>query len=423
MKWGQGNFEFLKGKEDYFCNLKIKNLKCGMKRVLLTVLDSLGIGELPDAGEYGDTGSNTLGNTANAVGGLKIPNLESLGIGFLGNIKGIGKPGKLRGSYGKMAEASKGKDTTSGHWEMMGVPVKEPFPVYPDGFPPVIINAFVKATGRKILGNKPASGTEIIKELGPEHMKTGYPIVYTSADSVFQIAAHEDIIPLEELYRICETARGILQYPHNVCRVIARPFTDREGSFTRIPQRRDYSFPPFQKTVLEYLVDAGKDVISIGKVKDIFAGKGFTKTVPAAGNDDSLTKTVTQFKSIKTGLIFVTLVDFDTLYGHRNNPRGYAQALEAFDKRLPEVFEIITKKDILILTADHGCDPTTQSTDHSREYVPLLVYGPALRAGADLGTRESFSDVGATILDAFGIKKYAKGQQISGKSFWEEIKG
>ena len=392
-----------------------------MQRVLLIILDSLGIGELPDAGEYGDKGSNTLANTADAVRGLNLSNLEALGLGFLGNFRGIGRPDRVRGCYGKMAEASKAKDTTSGHWEMMGVVINKPFPTYPDGFPSEIIDAFEKAIGRKILGNKPASGTEIIKELGSEHMKTGRPIIYTSADSVFQIAAHEEIIPLKELYRMCETARGILQSPNNVCRVIARPFKGKGVSFFRTLRRRDYSIHPFRKTVLEYLSENGLDVISIGKIKDIFAGKGFTGTVSVLGNDDSISKTITSFNSLKRGLVFVTLVDFDTLYGHRNNPQGYAKALEDFDRRLPEIFELINEKDILILTADHGCDPTTPSTDHSREYVPLLVYGPALRASVNLGVRESFSDIGTTILDAFGIRHDVKAQQLDGKSFFKEI--
>jgi len=392
-----------------------------MRKVLLIILDSLGIGELPDAGEYGDKGSNTLKNMADAVGGLSLPHLERLGLGFLGDFKGIRRPNNVKGCYGKMAEASKAKDTTSGHWEIMGVPVDKPFPTYPEGFPPEIIHAFEKATGKKILGNKPASGTEIIKELGSEHIKTGCPIVYTSADSVFQIAAHEEIIPLKELYRMCEIARGILQPPHNICRVIARPFIGKKGSFSRTHRRKDYSIPPFRKTVLEYLSENGMEVISIGKVKDIFAGRGFTKAVSVSGNDDSISKTIMSFKSLKKGLVFVTLVDFDTLYGHRNNPQGYAKALEDFDKRLPEIFKLTTEEDILILTADHGCDPTTASTDHSREYVPLLVYGPALKAGVNLGVRKSFSDIGSTILDVFGIKQTIRETQPAGKSFLKEI--
>jgi len=387
-----------------------------MNRLILIIIDSLGIGELPDAEEFGDKGSNTLRNIAKAVRGLSLPNLEALGLGLLGDFTGIKKSEKLIGSYGRMKEVSPAKDTTSGHWELMGVPVDRPFPTYPEGFPQEIINAFEKAIGRRILGNKPASGTEIIKELGHEHIKTGRPIVYTSADSVFQIAAHKDIIPVKGLYKMCETARKILQSPHNVCRVIARPFTGKLGNFVRTPERKDYSLPPPEKTALEYLVDKGLDVISIGKVKDIFAGKGFTKTVSVTGTDEGISKTIENFKGIKKGLIFTTLVDFDTLYGHRNDPHGYAKALEAFDARLPEVLEILGEQDFLILTADHGCDPTTPSTDHSREYVPLLVYGPSFKAGKDLGLRESFSDVGATILEAFDIKG-----TIKGKSFLREI--
>jgi len=387
-----------------------------MRRILLIVLDGLGIGELPDAGEYGDIGSNTLKNTAAAAGGLTLPNLESLGLGYLGNFRGIGRPEKLKGSFGKMSEASKGKDTTSGHWEMMGVVVDKPFPTYPHGFPPEVINAFENAAGRKILGNKTASGTEIIKELGEEHIRTGKPIVYTSADSVFQIAAHEEVIPVEELCKMCELARNILKPPHNVGRVIARPFIGKAGSFQRTPRRKDFSLPPHKKTALEYISENGLEVISIGKVKDIFAGRGFTKSVLVSGNVDAVSKTITYFKSLERGLVWVTLVDFDTIYGHRNDPQGYAKALEDFDKKLPEIFEMLTERDILIITADHGCDPTTPSTDHSREYVPLLIYGNALKKGVDLGIRTSFSDLGATALAALGIKA-----PVKGKSFWDEI--
>jgi phosphopentomutase len=389
-----------------------------IKRIFLIVMDGLGIGELPDAAAYGDSGSNTLKNMAAEVKGLSVQNLEMLGLGYLGNFYGIGKPEHVQGSFGKMAEASKAKDTTSGHWEMMGVIVKEPFPTYQRGFPREVIEIFEKAIGRKVLGNSPASGTEIIRELGPEHLKTGSPIVYTSADSVFQIAAHEDVIPEEELYEICKIARNILRYPHNVGRVIARPFRGHEGAFIRTPKRKDYSIPPFKETVLEYLVTAGINVVGIGKVKDIFAGKGFTQAVSSSGIDDSITKAVACFQSIEKGLVFVTLIDFDTLYGHRNDPQGFAHALEDFDKKLPEIMRVLNEDDLLILTADHGCDPTTKSTDHSREYVPLIVYNPVCGAGVDLGIRESFSDVGATILDAFQIEKI-----VEGKSFWKEIKG
>lgn len=387
-----------------------------MQRILLIVIDGLGIGELPDAEEYGDRGSNTLSNMANTAGKLRLPNLESLGLGFLGDFKGIGRPPHLKGSYGKMAESSKAKDTTSGHWEIMGIIVDKPFPTYPDGFPPEVIEPFERAIGRKVLGNKPASGTEIIKELGDLHMRTGNPIVYTSADSVFQIAAHEEIIPVKGLYRMCGIAREILKPPHNVCRVIARPFIGKEGSFVRTPRRRDFSLPPPEKTALEYLVESGLEVISIGKVKDIFAGKGFTKDVPASKNEDIISEAFKEFKHFKSGLVFATLIDFDTLYGHRNDPHGFAKALEDFDRRLTELLRIISKEDILILTADHGCDPTTSSTDHSREYVPLLIYGPALKNGINLGLRKSLSDIGATILDALGIKTSFKG-----KSFYKEV--
>jgi phosphopentomutase len=388
-----------------------------MRRILLIVLDGLGIGELPDAGEYGDIGSNTLKNMADAGGGLTLPNLESLGLGCLGDFRGIGRPEKLTGSFGKMSETSKGKDTTSGHWEMMGVVVDKPFTTYPHGFPPEVINAFENAAGTKILGNKTASGTEIIKELGEEHIRTGKPIVYTSADSVFQIAAHEEVIPVEELYKMCELARNILKPPNNVGRVIARPFVGKAGSFQRTPRRKDFSLPPHKKTALEYISENGLEVISIGKVKDIFAGRGFTKSVLVSGNDDAVSKTITYFKSLERGLVWVTLVDFDTIYGHRNDPQGYAKALEDFDKKLSEIFEMLTERDILIITADHGCDPTTPSTDHSREYVPLLIYGNALKKGVDLGLRTSFSDLGATALEALGIEN-----NIKGKSFWEKIK-
>jgi len=379
-------------------------------------MDGLGIGELPDAEEYGDKGSNTLRNMADAVGGLRLPNLESLGLGLLGDFRGIGSPKDVKGSYGKMIESSRAKDTTSGHWEITGVIVDKPFPTYPHGFPLEIINAFADAIGRKILGNKPASGTEIIKELGALHMKTGRPIVYTSADSVFQIAAHEEIIPPEELYRMCEIARAILQPPHNVCRVIARPFSGREGAFVRTYKRRDFSLPPPEKTILEYLSEGGFEVVSIGKVIDIFAGRGFTKVVSVSGNDAIISEAIMELSLLEKGLIFATLTDFDTLYGHRNDPQGYAKALKDFDKNLSEIFEILTEEDILILTADHGCDPTTPSTDHSREYVPLLIYGEGLKKGVNLGLRKSLSDIGATILDAFGIEK-----SIEGRSFWREI--
>jgi phosphopentomutase len=392
-----------------------------MQRVMLIVMDGLGIGELPDAGAYGDAGSNTLRHIAAAVRDLRVPCLESLGLGMLGEFQGIKRCGSPVGCYGRMAEASKAKDTTSGHWEMMGIKVERPFPTYPDGFPPEVIRDFENAIGRKVIGNRPASGTEIIRELGAEHIRTGYPIVYTSADSVFQIAAHKDVIPLKDLYKMCEVARAMLKYPHNVGRVIARPFTGKESAFIRTPERRDYSIPPFRKTVLEYLVDSGIEVVSVGKVKDIFAGRGFTKTIPVSGNDDSLTRALESFNALKKGLVFVTLVDFDTLYGHRNDPEGFARALKDFDTRLPEIMNATGSDDLLIITADHGCDPTTQGTDHTREYVPLLLYSPSIKKGINLGTRESFSDIGATILEVFELYEPLKKQAVSGNSFLKEI--
>jgi phosphopentomutase len=391
-----------------------------MRRVFLIVMDGLGIGELPDAKEYGDEGSNTLKNMAEAAGGLNLPNLEKLGLGNLGDFRGIAGTDEAAGCFGIMAEASKGKDSTTGHWEMMGVIVNEPFPTYPDGFPAGIIRRFEEETGRKVIGNIPASGTEIIKELGSEHIKTGKPIVYTSADSVFQIAAHEDVIPPDELYRMCELARDILQSPHNVSRVIARPFTGKEGSFKRTYRRRDFSLLPHKKTVLDHLSDRSIETVSIGKVRDLFAGKGFTESVKASGNEDLIDKAIDSFSKLDNGLVFVTLVDFDTLYGHRNDPEGYSKALCFFDEKLSDIFELITENDILILTADHGCDPTTESTDHSREYVPLIVYGPAIKRGTDLGLREQFSDIGATVLGYFGINH--KELLLPGKSFLDEIR-
>lgn len=386
------------------------------KKVILITLDGLGIGELPDAGEFGDTGSNTLRNIATAVGGLTLHNLEKMGLGFLGDFQGIRKIKEPIASYGIMAERSKAKDTSAGHWEMMGLIVKKPFPLYPDGFPHEVTDAFEKAIGKKILGNKASSGTEIIRELGEEQMKTGRPIVYTSADSVFQIAAHEDIIPVGELYRMCEIARGILKEPHNVGRVIARPFTGRPGDFQRTPRRKDYSLPPPGKTVLDGLKEKGVPVIGIGKIEDIFVGKGVTEAIHTENNTDGIEKIIRAIVKTDKGLIFTDLVDFDMVYGHRNDPEGFAKALTDFDKSLPIFFEEMGRDDILMLTADHGCDPTTLSTDHSREYVPLLVYGEKVKAGINLGIRKTFADIGATIADIFDVKR-----PEAGESFLKEI--
>jgi len=378
-------------------------------RVILIVMDSVGIGALPDAHKYGDVGSNTLVNIAKAVGGLKVPNLASLGLGNIEKIEGVKPPEKPLGAYGKMAEQSAGKDTNTGHWEIAGLKIDTPFPTYPDGFPESLLKEFERVTGRKAIGNKAASGTEIIKELGVEHMKTGNPIVYTSADSVFQIACHEDIIPVEELYEICKKSRAILTGEHAICRVIARPFTGEPGNFQRTPRRHDYSVKPFGKTVLDFIEEKGLKVYGVGKIWDIFSGQGVSETVSTKSNQDGVDKTIDFMKSVSEGLIFTNLVDFDMLYGHRNNARGYADCLEEFDKRLPEIMNLLGPKDILILTADHGCDPTFPTTDHTREYIPLLVYGKSVKPGVNLKTRNSFSDIGATIGKLFDTRPPAKG--------------
>jgi len=376
-----------------------------VNRVILTILDSVGIGELPDADVYNDRGSNTLVNTAQAVGGLRLPNLEKLGLGNIDRIKGVRGYKDCLASYGKMAEKSSGKDTTIGHWEIAGIISDKPFPTYPQGFPDEVILLFQRTIGRKVLGNKPASGTAIIEELGKEHIETGYPIVYTSADSVFQIAAHEKIIPLPKLYKMCKQAREILQGKHAVARVIARPFIGQPGAFVRTSHRKDYSLPPPQKTVLDFAIQSGYEVIGIGKINDIFAGQGITKDIHAKNNEEVVDQIIrfTKNNHLEKSIIFSNLVDFDMLYGHRNNIKGYAKALEDFDIKLPEIIKNLKHSDILIITADHGCDPTTPSTDHSREYVPLLIYGNVIRKCINLGTLNSFADLSATISDILNI--------------------
>jgi phosphopentomutase len=386
-------------------------------RVILIVLDSCGIGELPDAHLYQDEGSNTIVNTAQVVGGLKLPNLEKLGLGNIDRIPGVVPQAEALGNYGKMAELSVGKDSTSGHWEIMGLVLKKPFPVYPNGFPPEIIEAFEKAINSKVLGNKPASGTEIIKELGEEHSRTGYPIVYTSADSVFQIAAHEAVIPVNKLYEMCMKARKILTGEHRVARVIARPFVGEPGSFKRTERRKDFSLPPPENTVLDILKENGIPVIGIGKIEDLFAGHGLTESIHTKNNSDGMDKLVETIKRFEKGLLFINLVDFDMLWGHRNDPQAFAAGLEDFDLRLSEVLDLLRSDDLMVITADHGCDPTTPSTNHSREYVPLLVYGKSIKKGVNLGTRKSFSDVGKTIAEIFGV-----GGTKNGESFLKEIK-
>ena len=385
-------------------------------RIIIIVLDSVGIGELPDAYKFGDEGSNTLVNTARVVGGLNVPNLESFGLGKIEDIPGVSKRVDAKAFYGKMIEASAAKDTTSGHWEIMGVITENPFPTYPEGFPDDVIKEFTTAIGRPILGNKTASGTEIIKELGEEHIKTGYPIVYTSADSVFQIAACEDVIPIESLYEMCDCARDILKGEHNVGRVIARPFIVENGIYTRTERRRDFSLPPPEETVLDKAVKKGYEVIGVGKIGDIFAHRGLTREIHASNNRDGVLKTIESIREDFKGIIFTNLIDFDMKYGHRNNPEGYAEALESFDKSLPEIVDALKAGDVIIITADHGCDPTTLSTDHSREYVPPLVFGKKLNKPRSLGIRNSFADIGATVSEALLESRLDKGE-----SFFTEL--
>jgi phosphopentomutase len=375
-----------------------------IRRAILVVLDSVGIGGAPDAARYGDEGSNTLGNTARAVGGLHLPNLGRLGLGNLTPVEGVPPTERPAGAYGRMTEMSPGKDTTTGHWELAGVTLDSPFPVYPDGFPPDLIAEYERRIGRKVLGNYPVSGTVVIQELGQEHMRTGYPIVYTSADSVFQVAAHEEIIPVEELYRICGIAREMLDGEHAVGRVIARPFVGQPGAFTRTERRKDFSLLPPKPTILDRVKEAGLEVMGVGKIEDIFAHRGLTQSNHTGNNMDSLDAILQFMAQDDPGLIFANLIDFDMLYGHRNNPRGYADTLEAFDRRLPELLAALRRDDLLILTADHGNDPTTPSTDHSREQVPLLLTGSQVRAGAELGTRSTFADVAATIAELLRVE-------------------
>lgn len=381
-----------------------------MKRVVLLVLDSVGIGALPDAHLYNDEGANTLANIANALGGLNLPTLQKLGLGNIHPIKGVAPVEKPIASYGKMAEKSPGKDTTTGHWEIAGYILDKPFPTYPDGFPQDLMEEFEKRIGRKTLGNYPSSGTQIIEDLGEEHVKTGYPIVYTSADSVFQIAAHEEVIPLEELYEMCRIAREMLVGDHGVGRVIARPFIGQPGNFSRTNNRKDFSRLPDRKIVLQSLQEEGYEVLSIGKIWDIYGGVGITKSLKSKSNLDGLQKTIESLKESFSGLIMTNLVDFDMLYGHRNDVEGYGKALMETDQMIGKILDNLKEDDILIITADHGCDPTHPGTDHTREYVPILVYGKKLPV-QPLGVRESFVDVAATLVKIFNLK-----DQYSGKS-------
>lgn len=369
------------------------------ERVIWIVLDSVGIGAMPDAAAYGDEGSDTLGNIAKQRR-LELPNLRRLGLANIKPLAGVAAVDRPAGAFGKCALASPGKDTTTGHWEMAGIILENPFPIYPHGFPAEIISAFEEKIGRKTLGNKAASGTEIIKELGIEHLLTGYPIVYTSADSVFQIAAHEHVIPLNDLYRMCEIAREMLRGPHEVGRVIARPFEGEPGHFVRTPNRKDYAVSPPEGMLLDQLAAKHIPVYAIGKISDIFLHRGITQSVKTKNNADGMQKTVGAMRETPNGLIFVNLVDFDQQFGHRNDIEGYAAALEAVDRWLPSL--PLKGTDLLVITADHGCDPTTPSTDHSREYTPLVVYGNNAQPGLNLGTRSTLADIGQTIADNFG---------------------
>ncbi len=387
-----------------------------MKNFFVIVLDGVGIGELPDATEYNDEGSNTLCNIAKAIGGLNLPNLQTLGLGNITDIKGITKLPKPLASFGKLAEISNGKDSTTGHWELAGLYVKTDFSYFPNGFSDEIVNKFLSLTGCKgILGNKPASGTEIIKELGEEHQKIGYPIVYTSADSVFQIAAHEEIIPLKRLYEICSITREkVLTPPLQVGRVIARPFIGEPGNFQRTKNRKDFSLDPPESTVLDLLSEKNIQTIGIGKINDLFNYRGIKEQLPTKSNEEGCEQLLKSTVEAKNSFIFANLVDFDVYFGHRNDPEGFAVKLKEFDDFLPDFLNNLDETDRLIITADHGNDPTTPSTDHSREYVPLLFYSKK-KTGKDLGTRKTFSDVAKTIADFFGVEN-----KLNGVSFLYE---
>jgi phosphopentomutase len=386
-------------------------------RIALVVLDSVGMGAMPDAAEWGDAGSDTLGNICRHRA-VSLPNLQAYGVGNARPLEGVPPAREPRGSYGRCALRSNGKDTTTGHWEMAGIILEEAFPVYPEGFPAEVIDRFVEEAGVPgVLGNYPASGTEIIKELGEEHVRTGKPIVYTSADSVFQIAAHEEVIPVPRLYEICESARRLLRGRHEVGRVIARPFVGQPGSFARTENRHDYAVPPPRENLLPTLSAAGLDVVSIGKIASIYDSVGVTEDLKAKNNDQSIDQTVRALRADTRGLIFSNLVDFDMLYGHRRDVEGYARSLEHFDTRLTEIESAMREGDLLIITADHGNDPTFRGTDHTREYAPLLAYGPRAEPGVNLGDRESLADIGQTIAENFGLRLAA------GESFLSLLAG
>lgn len=387
------------------------------QRVVLIVLDGVGVGALPDADLYGDADADTLGHVAAACGGLQLPHLQRLGLGNIRPLAGVAPASAPAAAFGRMRERSAGKDTTTGHWELAGLIQTEPFPTFPQGFPPAIVDAFARQTGLQPLGNVAASGTEILRRLGEEHLRTGRPIVYTSADSVFQIAAHEEVIPVARLYELCRTARKILD-PWRIGRVIARPFLGgRADDFYRTPRRHDFSLPPTGPTVLDSLAAAGRTVYGIGKIHDIFAGCGLTEAVYSDSNADGMAKTVRALATVRQGLVFTNLVDFDMLYGHRQDPVGFARALTEFDAWLPRLLQTLKPSDLLLVSADHGCDPTTAGTDHTREAVPLLAWSSQLAGGIDLGERGSFADAAATVAEALRVESPA------GESFLATIAG
>ncbi|HKS70585.1 MAG TPA: phosphopentomutase [Ktedonobacterales bacterium] len=387
-----------------------------LERAVVVVLDGVGVGQAPDAAAFGDEGANSLGNAARAVGGMPLPHLGAMGLGNITPIEGTAPVAHATGAYGRMDEVSPAKDSTTGHWELMGLPLARAMPTYPHGFPPDVIARFEAAIGRGTLGNKPASGTEIIEELGAEHMRAGKPIVYTSADSVFQIAAHEEVIPLEELYRMSEIARAQLSGEHAVGRVIARPFVGTPGSFTRTPRRKDFSLEPPGTTLLDELKSAGYDVIGVGKIEDLFVMRGLTKSSHPGTNEGSMQRALEELGQPFHGLLFVNLVDMDQLYGHRRNPQGYARAMEEVDAWVPQVQRMLGPRDALFITGDHGNDPTYRGTDHTREAVPILVTGAPITPNVNLGVRRSFADLGQTLAAAFGIPPLP-----AGASFAQEI--
>ena len=386
-----------------------------IKRAILVVLDGVGAGANPDAHAYGDDGASSLEHCAQAIGGLELPNLGSIGLGNITPILGTPPIERAKGGYGRMAEAGAGKDSVTGHWEITGVVLQKPLPTYPHGFPPEVVEQFEHAIGRKVLGNKPASGTEIIKELGEEHVRTGRPILYTSADSVFQVAAHQDVIPLEELYHMCRLARNLLTGENAVGRVIARPFIGTPGNFKRTEHRRDFSLAPLGTTLLDILKESGKEVIGIGKIEDLFAGRGLTERDHTETNRDGMEATLRWLGRDFTGLLFVNLVEFDMLWGHRRDSQGYAQALREVDSWFAQVQQVMRPDDAIFFSADHGVDPTYRGSDHTREEVPLLAYGEPVRAGVNLGVRATFADLGQTLAQAFGVEPLAAGTSFAGE--------